>query len=124
METRHHQSAVLLLHTATTPGYPIPAQHSFEENPFADEQIRAALNKPLRRTMKPAGGINSSFQRKNEQVTPINSSFQRKSEQVTPINSNFQRKREQATPNPSPGGRAAAPAGHWVHFVLVTSGES
>lgn len=110
METRHHQSAVLLLHTATTPGYPIPAQHSFEENPFADEQIRAALNKPLRRTMKPAGGINSSFQRKSEQVTPINSNFQRKS--------------EQATPNPSPGGRAAAPAGHWVHFVLVTSGES
>lgn len=96
METRQHQPAVLLLHIATTPGYPPPAQHSFEENPTADEQIRAALNEPLRRTMKPAGGINSSFQRKSEQ----------------------------ATPNPSPGARAAAPAGQWVHLVLVTSGES
>lgn len=44
--------------------YPPPAQHSFEENPIADEKIRADLNEPLRRTVKPAAGIKSSFQRK------------------------------------------------------------
>lgn len=51
METRQNQPTVLL-HTATTPGLSPPAQHSFEENPIADEQIRADLNEPLRRIMR------------------------------------------------------------------------
>lgn len=50
MEKRQNQPTVLL-HT-TTPGLSPPAQHSFEENPIADEQIRADLNEPLRRIMK------------------------------------------------------------------------
>lgn len=44
-------------------------QHSFEKNRIADEQIRADLNEPVRKPIKPAALINSSVQRKSQQVT-------------------------------------------------------
>lgn len=60
MEEGKNQPAAQLC-AATTKGI----SSSQEEHQIADEQIRPDLNKPVRRTIKPAAHVNSSFQRKS-----------------------------------------------------------
>lgn len=63
MGTRQKQPTELSHEALRLKVYPPTVQFSFAEDPIADKKIRADLSEPVRRTIKPAACVNSSFQR-------------------------------------------------------------